>query len=220
MQSGCDGLMDLAGDVAFEFPESSSGGETLLGAVLGGVVDRLVMPARPDDPEPGPGQDANGVGMVLAASAGVGVELGGPRRAVPRVAGEGGQGLSGLGVGRPAEGDGPALAGGFGDRRGPAFGGGVLDGAGAVQDWADLGDDLGQVDLADAGQVGQQLGLGVAEQPGAQRVVQVGDRGQQGAQQPDLGADELGEHLGSEPDRGRWGGAEPLEELGRAAPPR
>jgi hypothetical protein len=29
-------LVDLAGDVALEFPESSSGGEALLGAVLGG----------------------------------------------------------------------------------------------------------------------------------------------------------------------------------------
>ena len=62
----------------FEFPESSSGGEALFGAVLGGVVGGVGVPAGPHDAEPGAGQDPDGVGVVLAASAGVGVQLGGP----------------------------------------------------------------------------------------------------------------------------------------------
>jgi len=70
--------VDLAGDVALEFPESSSGGEPPFCAVPGGVVDRVVVPAGPHDPQPGPSEDADGVGMVLAAAAGVGVEVGRP----------------------------------------------------------------------------------------------------------------------------------------------
>jgi hypothetical protein len=48
-------------------------------------------------------------------------------------------------------------------------------------------------------------------------AVEVGDRGQQRAQQPDLGVDELGEGLGVQ--AARWGGCGPeaLEELGWAA---
>jgi hypothetical protein len=71
-------VVDLAGDGAFEFPESSSGGEPPFCAVPGGVVDRVVVPAGPDDPQPGPSENADGVGMVLAAAAGVGVDLGRP----------------------------------------------------------------------------------------------------------------------------------------------
>ena len=71
--------VQLAGNGALEFPESSSGGDPPFCAVPGGVVDRVVVPAGPDDPEPGPSEDADGVGMVLAAAAGVGVDLGRPR---------------------------------------------------------------------------------------------------------------------------------------------
>jgi magnesium transporter len=42
-------------EAVFEFPESSSGGEAFLGAVLGGVIDGVGVPAGPDDPKPGAG---------------------------------------------------------------------------------------------------------------------------------------------------------------------
>jgi hypothetical protein len=89
-------------------------------------------------------------------------------------------------VGGPAEPHRPGLAGGSGDRRGAALGDGLLDGVDTLQDGADLGDELGEVDLADAGHGGKQPGLGVAEQAGAKGAVEVGDGGKQGAQQPDL----------------------------------
>ena len=40
-------------------------GECCGGAVLGGVVGDSVEPAGPDDADPGAGQDACGVGVVL-----------------------------------------------------------------------------------------------------------------------------------------------------------
>ena len=70
--------VDLSCDVAIEFPESSSGGEALFAAVLGGVVGGVGVPAGPHDAEPGTTEDPDGVGVVLAAPAGVGIEPGCP----------------------------------------------------------------------------------------------------------------------------------------------
>ena len=52
--------------------------EGLQGAVFGGVVRGVVLPAAPDDVEPGAGEDADGVGVVVAAGSGSLVEVGGP----------------------------------------------------------------------------------------------------------------------------------------------
>jgi hypothetical protein len=70
--------VQLAGQGALEFPESSSGGEALFAAVLGGVVGGVGVPAGPHHAEPGAGEDPDGVGVVVAAPAGVGIQLGGP----------------------------------------------------------------------------------------------------------------------------------------------
>lgn len=78
------------------------------------------------------------------------------------------RGVAGTGVGCPAELDHGALAGLFGDRRGANLGSGVGKVAGPVQDRADLGQDLGQVDLADARQRLEDRGLGVLGQGGGQ----------------------------------------------------
>jgi hypothetical protein len=55
-------------------PVSSSGflvlvEESLEGAVVGGVVGGVVLPAVPDDVEPGAGEDAGGVGVVVVSGA-------------------------------------------------------------------------------------------------------------------------------------------------------
>ena len=63
---------------------SSSGGSgCLLGEPLGGcvldwVVGHLVDPSSARSPDPGASKDAGGVGVVVAAGDGVGVDLGGP----------------------------------------------------------------------------------------------------------------------------------------------
>jgi hypothetical protein len=84
---------------------SRRGEEALQGVVFGGAVGDAVLPAAPDDVEPGAGQDADGVGMVVAAVAGSLVEVGGPGVVVMTVAGEVDQGAAELFVHGPAEGD-------------------------------------------------------------------------------------------------------------------
>ena len=95
-----------------------------------------------------------------------------------------------------------------GDRGGAALGDRLLGVVDAVQDGADLGEELGEVDLADPGHRGQQPSLGLAPetQAGTQGAVQVGDGANQGAKQPDLSSDQLGQRLWRQAKW--WGGAE------------
>src|SRR5215211_5940405 len=148
-----DDLVDLAGDVAFQSPESSwEGCSSESGGVQGGVVGGGLLPAGPDDPEPGTGEDAGGVGVALATGPGVGIQAPGPGRGQACVVGEGGQGLASSTVGGPAEIDPAGLGRGLGHRRRAALGGGLLGAGDAVQDRPDLSQQLGQVDGADPGQ--------------------------------------------------------------------
>src|SRR6266516_4073856 len=79
--------------------------ERLEGAVLGGVVGGVVLPAAPDDVRPGAGEDADSVGVVVAPGAGSPVEISGPGVGVAGVASEVAQRLAQLLVGAPPEGD-------------------------------------------------------------------------------------------------------------------
>ncbi len=88
------------------------GEEALECAVVGGVVGDLVLPAVPDDVEPGSGEDADGVGVVVSACSGAVVEVGGP-----------GVGVAGVGADR-AEFPGLAGGGGGAGQAGQGFGGG------------------------------------------------------------------------------------------------
>src|SRR5450755_298874 len=91
-------------------------GEAAGGAVECRVVGDAVEPAAVDDADPGAGQDADGVRVVLAAGPGGCVDLGGPGAGGAAVVGEGGHGLAESLVAGPAEVDGAVLAGGLGDR--------------------------------------------------------------------------------------------------------
>src|SRR5215217_2861424 len=113
---------------------SSGGGGSLLGQPLGGpmldrVVGQVVDPAAPDHPDPGASKDAGGVGVVVAAGDGVGVDLGGPGAGQPGVVREGRHGVAEALVARPAERHGGVLAGLAGDRHDAGQGG---DGLGPV----------------------------------------------------------------------------------------
>lgn len=56
--------------------------------MFGGVVGLLVLPAAPDDVQPSAGEDAHGVGVVVASVAGSLVRVSGPGVGVVGVAGE------------------------------------------------------------------------------------------------------------------------------------
>src|ERR1700735_5104587 len=77
----------------------------LEGAVPDGVVGGAVLPAVPDDEQPGAGEDADGVGVVVAPGAGS-LGRGG------RGGGEGGGGGGGRGGGRRVAGGGGGAGGG------------------------------------------------------------------------------------------------------------
>jgi len=79
--------------------------------VIGGVVGGVVLPAVPDDVEPGAGEDAYGVGVVLAAGDGSVVEVGGPGVGVAGVVGEVADCVTEVLVARPAKPDQGQLAG-------------------------------------------------------------------------------------------------------------
>ena len=96
------------------------------------------------------------------------------------VVGEAGERDAGSGVAGEAELDVAALAGLAGDRGDTAAGGCLVGVVAAVEERADLGDDLSEVDLADAWQRREQLGLRVGQQQRADRGVEPGDGGEGG----------------------------------------
>src|ERR1700757_540848 len=85
--------------------------QCLEGAMFGGVVGGVVLPAVPDDVEPGASQDADRVGVVVASGSGAVVEIGGPGVGASAVAGEVGDRFAELFVCGPAESDVFDLAG-------------------------------------------------------------------------------------------------------------
>ena len=117
-------------------------------SVVGGVVGDAVVPAVPDDVCPGAGEDADGVGVVVAAGDGSGVEVGGPGVGVAGVAGEVAEGVSELFVGSPAEGDGFDLAGLAGGGGFPGEAGLGVGGGEPAAGVADLGEQAGGAQLS------------------------------------------------------------------------
>ena len=66
--------------------------KALEGSVAGGVVGGVVVPAVPDHVEPGAGEDARGVRVVLSAGDGLVVEVRGPGVCFAGVGGAAGPG--------------------------------------------------------------------------------------------------------------------------------
>src|SRR5579863_10739726 len=193
-------------------------GECGGGSVHGGVVGDAVEPAAPYDADPGAGEDADGVGVVLAAGAGVAVDLGGPGAGVPAVVGEGGDGGAEPLVAGPAEVHVAVLAGLAGDRGDAGERG---DGVGAVVGLAavaPLGEHLGGVDLTRPWQRREDLPVRVLPEVGGYRAVQALDRGVQGGEHAYGGEHDVAERLGECFAAGaRGGGAQAGEQLGGGA---
>src|SRR5664279_1114817 len=126
--------------------------DPLQGAVVGRVVDGVVLPAAPDDVDPGAGQDTDGVLVVAFPGEGFGVEVGGPGVAVTGVAGEVAERVAEFLVGSPAEGHCFDLAGLPGRRGDSGKAGQRARGGEAPAGIADLGQQSGGPDAAGAGQ--------------------------------------------------------------------
>ena len=53
---------------------ATSGGGKSRGPMARDIVELVILPAPPDDAQPGSGQDPDGVGMIAAARAGTGID--------------------------------------------------------------------------------------------------------------------------------------------------
>src|SRR5438309_670314 len=103
------------------------------GLVLGGVVRHAVAPATVDDPDPGPGQDPNRVGVIGPSGSRLGIDAGRPIATVSGVVGEGVHGSAEAFVAGPSEVHRLVLAGALGDGAHARQGGnGIL----SVVSWA------------------------------------------------------------------------------------
>ena len=144
--------------------------------------------------------------VVLAAGAGVVVDLGGPGAGVPAVVGEGGDRDAEALVAGPAEVHGAVLAGFLGDRRAARErGDGVRPGIGLAA-VAPLGEHLGGVDLTRPWQRREDRPVRVLPEVGGDGAVEVLDRRVQGCEHADGGehgvAERLAEGLASGAGRG------------------
>src|SRR5690242_14583036 len=143
-------------------PVSSRPGLILVEDALQGVVSRGVvgfagLPAMPDDVEPGAGEDAHGVWVVVTAGSCAVVEVGGPGVGVSGVGGEVADRVAQLFVAGPAEPDGADLAGLAGGGRGAGQAGQRLGGGVFGAAVADLGEQPGGAHAAAAGQAGEDV---------------------------------------------------------------
>jgi hypothetical protein len=121
--------------------------------VSGGVVGGFGAPAGPDDAQPGSAYGAQRVWVALSSGACGDVALLGPVTGSAAVVQPSVKCLARAAVGGVSERYGVGLARGAGDRSEAGFGGQLITIVGALQDWADLTDDLGQIEGADAWEV-------------------------------------------------------------------
>src|SRR5207244_2396507 len=150
-----------AGDRHMRHPVSTlRGGERGGGAVAAEVVGGPVLPAAPQNSDPGTREDANGVRMVAAAADSSLVPGGGPRGGMPGIIGEGRERRAQAFIAGPAECDAVMLTGGVSDGSDAGLGGQVLGTAKAAALIAELGQDLSGVDGAAARQALPDGGAG------------------------------------------------------------
>src|SRR5512133_2503966 len=174
--------------------------DALQGAVFGGFVGSVGGPAGPDYVDPGAGEDTHGVGVVVSAGSGAGVEVGGPWVGVAAVTGEVADRVAELFVGAPAEADDLDLAGlaGRGGDTGEA--GQRVGGGEPAAGVADLGEQPSGAHAARPGQAGEDRGVGVQVElfgdAGGQRLDLDGDGAQHGDERGGDGGGGLGGRAG------------------------
>src|ERR1700737_5341828 len=130
--------------------------------MFGGGVGDSVLLAVPADVEPGAGEDAHGVRVVVSSGDGAGVHVGGPGVGVSAVAGEVGDGFAELFVCGPTESDVFDFAGLAGGGRDAGQAGQRFRGGEAGSAVPDLTEQAGRAEGARARQGGEDLRVGVA----------------------------------------------------------
>lgn len=149
-----------------------SSSHRLTGLVAGGIEGGAVLPAAPDHPQPGPGQDPDGVRVATSSVDRFSVDLRRPRVCHAAPVGEVHDGRPQLLVARPAEHDLLPLA--RLPRRGAGAGKG---GEGAVGGEPlpavpDLGEQRGSTHHPRAGQACEDLLVGMDVEPGLDLVLE------------------------------------------------
>jgi hypothetical protein len=162
--------------------------EAVAELMLVGVVGEAVLPAAPDDADPGSGEDADGVGVAQLAGSGSGVDVCGPGGGVAAVVGEVDDRVAQLLVAREPERDRVQLPGAAGGGRDPGQGGQRVVGGEASAGVTDLGQQGGGAHDPAFGQRGEDVRVGVELELFADLVfeqvdaaVEVPDRLEQGA---------------------------------------
>lgn len=140
------------------------------GGVSGLLVGGVVVPAAPDDPEPGAGQDPDGVGVIQPACAGSGIGVLGPGVGGAAAVGEVDDRLAETVVAAAAERDLVGPPGCAGGRCDAGRGGEGVVGGEPGADVTDLGEQGRGPDGPGTGQAGGHRLIGV----GVQRCGDVG----------------------------------------------
>lgn len=185
--------------------------------MVGRVVGGAVLPAVPDGVEPGAGQDAHGVGVVVSSGDGAVVAVGGPEVGSAAVTGEVADGVAELFVCGPTESDVfdfAGLTGGGGDasQAGQRFGRGETGSA-----VPDLGEQPGGADGAGAGQGGEDMRVGVQGELFGDLCVERLDLGRDAGERGDHGPGDVGVGGTLVTGGAARGTGEPVVEHGRSS---
>jgi hypothetical protein len=182
--------------------------ECVESSVLGRVVGDAELPTVQDDVQPGTGEDANGMRVVVASSASLLVEIGRPRIGVAGVGSEVTNGIPELLVSSPTESDRTMLARLASTRRDAGQASQRLGGWEASSAIADLGEEACGADTARAGQAGEQLGIRMGGELFCDLLVKGPDLVDHTAEDSQEGAGDVGQGSAFCAS-GAWGGGQP-----------
>ena len=124
------------------------------------IVGLMVGPGAPEDPDPGAGQNTDGMGVIAAATASPLVDVGGPGGGMARIVGEAGDGSPQAMIAGPAERHAPALARGPGDGADTGLGRKLILGLETLPHIAEFSQDLRGADPPGAWKGHDDLAVG------------------------------------------------------------
>ena len=160
------------------------------------IVGLLVGPGAPEDPDPGAGQNTDGMGVIAAAAASPLVDVGGPGGGMARIVGEAGDGSPQAMIAGPAERHAPALARGPGDGADTGLGRKLILGLETLPHIAEFSQDLRGADPPGAWKGHDDLAVGQLGDGLFDAARQLDDLGHQAGQDGGEGTDKFATRLG------------------------